>query len=293
MIAYNHYIEFNSLLKKDKKVFGLNKETIRVYEASLDREPIIHSKKLKFFNNQGREVSLYTDREFTVTQNGQMWAFEVEGVVTIYWQSGSFVLEYNKHENFSESLLEYWVVHAALPFFFTIEAKYDFLHAGAVEVDEKPVLFTAESFGGKSTMTDYFMQKGHPMISDDKVGTYIKEKKVYAVPSHPHHRPYRKMEDLGYFVENMANEPKPIHAIYQLERVKGDARIEISELWGIEKFKALRYSSEINLPFLKEKRFAYLSSLANLLPVYRVSVPWDLNRLEEVYNAICGHSRTL
>ena len=35
------------------------------------------------------------------------------------------------------------------------------------------------------------------MISDDKVATFIKEELIYAVPSYPYHRPYRKVEDLG------------------------------------------------------------------------------------------------
>ena len=131
------------------------------------------------------------------------------------------------------------------------------------------------------------------MVSDDKVATYEKNGVFFSVPSIPFHRPYRKIEDLGYFVENVASSPKPIHAIYEL--VKSDAKtdIVISELSGIEKFKSLRYSSEINLSFLKAKRFTFLSRLAKVVPVYKVIVPWDMERLDEVYTAIVTHSRTL
>jgi len=60
---------------------------------------------------------------------------------------------------------------------------------------------------------------------------------------------------------------------------------------GIEKFKLLRYSSEINLSFLKEKRFAFLTRMAKAVPVYKVTVPWDMKRLGEVHAMICKHSR--
>jgi hypothetical protein len=183
-------------------------------------------------------------------------------------------------------------LHIVLPIFFTVEETYDFLHAGGVEIEGESVLFMAESFGGKSTMTDYFMKHGHAMISDDKVASIEKEGKFYAIPSHPHQRPYRKMEDLGYFIDNFSKEPSPIHAIYQLEKADSDAMIKIKELNGIEKFKSLRYASETNLFFLKPKRFEYLMEMANSVPVYKVNVPWDLKRLEEVYKAIIIHCKT-
>ncbi len=186
--------------------------------------------------------------------------------------------------------MKYWTLHIVLPIFFTVEERFDFLHAGAVEVEGKPILFVAESFGGKSTMTDFFMKQGHTMLSDDKVGCYESEGTFYAVPSHPHHRPHRGMEDLGFFVENRSKAPKPIHVIYELEKSDPGAAVVITELSGIEKFKSLRYSSEINLSFLKSKRFTFLSNLAKVVPVYKVTVPWDMERLPEVYTMIVKHS---
>jgi serine kinase of HPr protein (carbohydrate metabolism regulator) len=177
-----------------------------------------------------------------------------------------------------------------LPVFFSTEEIYDFLHAGAVEVDDKPILFIAQSFGGKSTLTDYFIKQGHRLISDDKVAVIERGGYIRAIPSHPHHRPYRKMEDLGFFVEDMMTELQPIHAIYELERTKSDADIVITELKGMEKFTSLRVSSEMNLSFLKTKRFSLLMQISNQIPVYKVSVPWSLERLAEVHAAITEHT---
>jgi serine kinase of HPr protein (carbohydrate metabolism regulator) len=180
-----------------------------------------------------------------------------------------------------------------LPLFFTIEETYDFLHAGAVEIDGKPILFIAESFGGKSTMTDFFLKHGHILVSDDKVAIYENNGEFLSVPSHPHHRPHRAMEDLGFFVENIAKEPKPIHAIYELEKSDADVKIKIEQINGVEKFKSLRYASEINIFFLKQKRFEFLMRMANVVTAYKVCVPWDMERLKEVHDAIYAHSEKI
>lgn len=293
MIAYNHYIKFLPELNNLKSVDGTFSDLITVQESSLVNREEKLSHKMIFFNNQGRNIALYTDRPFMRTSVEQRWCFDVEGVVSFFWTSGELTIDYVKAENFTSQLLVYWTLHVVLPIFLTIEEHCYFLHAGAVEIDEKPVLFVAESFGGKSTMTDFFIKQGHVMVSDDKVGVLGKDGEFLAVPSHPHHRPYREMEDLGYFVNNMSNSPKPIHAIYELIRASHDAAITIYETEGIEKFKSLRFSSEINLSFLKKERFADLGRLAKKVPVYKVEVPWDLKRLEEVYASITNHSRAL
>ncbi len=289
MIAYNHYIKFIPELKNDKKVVGAYSDILTVRESSsvsLD-EKLLY--ELTFFNNQGRDVALYADREFARTKKGQLWAFKVKGVVGFFWYSGTLKLEYVKYEKFTEELLEYWCLHIVLPIFLTVEEIYDFFHAGAVEVDSQPILFIADSFGGKSTMTDFFLKKGHTVISDDKVATYVKSRQLFSVPSHPHHRPHRKTEDLGFFIHNFVNTIKPIYAIFELISVESNDLIEIIEIKGIEKFKSLNYSSEITVPFLKQKRFKYLMQIAKLVPVFQITIPWNLNRLNEVHNKIIKH----
>ena len=293
MIAYNHYIKFIPELKNDKKDEGSFSNTITIEESFYKHWKENLKYKWTFFNNQGRDIDLYTDRELSRTVQGQSWAFNVEGVITFFWKSRSSTINYIAQKGFTSQLLEYWSLHTLLPIFFTVEEKFDFLHAGAVEVECKPILFVAESFGGKSTMTDFFIKKNHPMISDDKVAILKKDGAYYAVPSHPHHRPYRKAEDLGFYVANMVTYPKPIHAIYELDATDANADITISEIHGIEKFKILRLSSQINLEFLRTQRFVLLGDIARLIPIYQVTVPWDLNRLNEVHDVICQHCKEI
>ena len=293
MIAYSHYIKFIPELKNDKKVEGDFSETITIKESLYAdwKEKLKH--KWTFYNNQGRDIDLYTERKLTRTIPGQSWAFNVEDVITFFWKSGSETIHYIPQKDFTPQLLEYWSLHTLLPIFFTVEEEFDFLHAGSVEVEGKPILFVAESYGGKSTMTDFFIKKNYPLISDDKVATFKKDGMYYAVPSHPHHRPFRKAEDLGYFVKNMAISSKPIHAIYELESADANADIMISELQGMKKFETLWISSQINLGFLRTQRFSLLMDIARSIPIYKITVPWDLNRLGEVHEIICQHSKEI
>jgi len=241
----------------------------------------------------GRDVILCSNREFDESKIGQPWCYEVQDIVTFYWIGGERTIYYEINEKGDANLLSFWFIHLLLPLYMTFEKMYNFLHAGAVEIDGKPILFIAPSMGGKSTMTDYFIKQGHPLISDDKVSTFIQDGKYMAVGSHPFHRPYRKFEELGYRVENFTADFKPIHSFYELEGVESDADIRIEEIKGFAKFDTLLPNYLYMYSWLKPQRLKYLSGMMNCIKVFRVQVPWDKERLGEVHNIICEHSKGL
>jgi hypothetical protein len=244
-----------------------------------------------FFWSHGREVYLYSDRHFDGAEKGQPWCYEVKDVVRFYWIGGERTIYYVLDEKGDAALLAFWFIHLLLPFYFTLEGKYDFFHAGAVEIDGRPVLFIAPSMGGKSTLTDYFIRKGHALISDDKVPTFIRDEKFMAAGAHPYHRPYRKFEELGYHVKNFMTEFKPIDAFYVLESAAPDADVIFKEITGFRKFDRLLPSYLFLFTFLKPERLHYLGEMLNDIRVFSVQVPRDKQRLDEVYEAICAHNR--
>ena len=247
----------------------------------------------KLYESHGRNVYLYSDREFESTKLGQPWCYEVEDIVTFYWIGGTSTIYFEPGKKGNTYLIGFWFLHLLLPLYMTFEKMYDFLHAGAVEVEGKPILFIALSMGGKSTLTDYFLQKGNTLISDDKVATFIDNKKFMTIGSLPYHRPYRRFEDLGYYAEKFMTKSKPIHAMYELSRSEPDASVKIEEIKGYEKFDTLLPNYLYVFPWLKKERFKYLSQLLNNVRVFRITVPWDMQRLEEVYKAICTHTDSL
>ncbi|MDH5523380.1 MAG: hypothetical protein OEY01_05245 [Desulfobulbaceae bacterium] len=246
-----------------------------------------------FYRAHGRLVYFYSDRVFTGVEADQPWCYEVKGIVRFYWVSGSRSIYYALDEDGDANLLSFWFIHLLLPLYFTLENMYDFLHAGAVEIEGKPVLFIAPSMGGKSTMTDYFINQGHTLISDDKVPTFIDRGRFMAVGSHPYHRPYRKFEELGYCVDNYTTEFNPIHAFYALKTADADAEIEITEIKGVEKFTTLLPNYLYTFSFLRPQRLHYLGQMLNSIKVFTVTVPWDIKQQGKVHDAICSHSQRI
>jgi len=140
-----------------------------------------------------------------------------------------------------------WLIHIVLPAALTLDDTYYFLHTGSVNIENKAVLFTGESYAGKSTLTEYFLQKGHALVSDDKLATFQKDEKFYAKPSHAFHRPYRAPEELGRVSENFNTQELEMGTIYWLEPAEATESIEITELKGLKKFECLRYATEMDL----------------------------------------------
>jgi hypothetical protein len=248
---------------------------------------------LVYQNNQDRQISLLTDHEFTIPSVEQPWIFHVENVISFAWETQGRVIRYRFHELATDEIFQFWLYHVVLPIYFSISQIYRFLHAGAVEIDEKSVLFMAPSHGGKSTLTDYFLRRGHPLITDDKMATYERDGIYYAVPSHPYHRPFRTVEVLGHLSENSTTQIRPIHAIYILEKSEPDVECLIRPLKGVEKFSRLHEGGEMNFSFFTPQYVTYLAGLANKVQVFNVTVPHDLERLEEVYQIIKNHTNSL
>jgi hypothetical protein len=293
MVAYGTKIKSDIAFPLD-----LSQETEVQHEVAL-LSPV--PKELKaaitcgfpLYRTHGRRVYLYSDRLFDGSDIGQPWHYEVKGVASFYWRGGEGTIYYRLHKESNVELLSFWFVHLMLPLYLTMEGKYDFFHGGSVEIDGKAVLFCAPSMGGKSTLTDYFIRQGHPLISDDKIPTFVKKKTLMLAGSHPYHRPYRKFEELGYRVTHFSTHFLPMHALYVLEKVAFDAPISIDEVYGFKKFDAMLPHYLYAFPFLKKQRMVYLAQLLNRVRVFTVKRPWDLERLDEVYASICAHSNTL
>lgn len=242
--------------------------------------------RLHLTASHGRDLSLATDRELSASMPGQPWCFEVEGVVRFTWKGGSRLVAIESLKECTDKLIAFWLIHIFLPLYFTLEGWYEVIHACAVEVDGHAVLFTGPSHGGKSTLTDFFLQQGHSLISDDKVATFADDGRYFAVPSHPNHRPYRRAEDLGHRVERFSRQVQHIDRIYALKAAEPDAPVRIEAVKGHRKFADLLPSHLFDLGIERERRIRYLTALLGWVPVYRVTLPWELKRLKAVHDAI-------
>ncbi len=234
----------------------------------------------------GQQGRYFSQTPFEEAGETFSWGLEIQNVLTLVWQPELQTILYMKHNHYTAQRLQFWIYHTFFPMSLEFNHVYHYLHVGAVETDGKTLFFSAPSFGGKSTLTDYFIQQGATLISDDALGIEKRENAYHAVPAYPFHRPYREPEVLGYKVEKFAQEAKAVYAVFLLKQVDPTEPVHISRVKGIEKFKALHHAVFIEFPFRKKERFDFFSKMAQSVPVYEVSIPWDLNRLDEVYRAI-------
>lgn len=218
------------------------------------------------------------------------WALEIKNVLTLLWEPEKANISYLKATGYTPQRLHFWILHTFFPMVLELNRTYRMLHVGAVAIAEKPVLFSAPSFGGKSTLTDFFIRKGHPLYADDSLAIEKQGSRYLALPAYPYHRPYRDPEVLGYEVQNMAKAHKPVHALFLLEKCEAKEKIAITQCKGIEKFQAFHYANFINFSFRKKERFDYFTEMAKHIPVYKITIPWDKKRLAEVYGAIVKHA---
>ncbi len=288
MKAFNYNIVFASEPTLNDGISDPLLETIRIVEA---KEPL-NCTRLKYRSGyeewgNSRQVRYCAEREFTQCLDRDCtWALEIKPIVTFVWQAGRHTIAYEPHTHFTPKLLEMWTLSLLLIVKFTLEDKYDMFHAAAIEVEGKCIAFKANCRGGKSTLTDYFVRQGYTMFSDDILGIYHKDETYFAVPSYPYLQPNRQIEDLGHSILNIAEEPKPLKAIYLLKKVKPDAPILIEKVTGIEKFNSFHDRSFLELTFLNQYLFKKQCRMTLDIPVYRITVPWNKKRLEEVKCAI-------
>ncbi len=266
-----------------------------LYIVQTDTSPSLNDyvNYFTFHNNQGRELELSSPESFNTDKKTNKLMFQVKDIVDFFWDFNNNVISYRLLKNGTRKLLEYWLYHIVLPIYFTLKEKYLFLHVGAVSVEHNPVIFMANSFGGKSTLTDFFLKKGHALITDDKLATYKENEEFFAVASHPYHRPYREQETLGIKASNIENKPNIFKTIYVLQKASKDSTIQFNKLHGIKKFKHLHSACEMEFPFTFQKNTEYLLELSKKVQLFTIEIPWDLNRLEEVYNKIIEHQKNL
>jgi hypothetical protein len=296
----NHSILYGVPVQADLEFF---EHAGALRPAALDAAPVtltrsasplsLSPEQLPLYQTHGRVINLYSDRLMGPSQLGQPWQFVVADVLILSWVGGSADVQYQLLEHGTQELLVFWFAHIFMPIYLTLERSFDFIHAAAVELGNRPVMFIAPSTGGKSTLGDYFLKQGHPMLSDDKVATFLQTGRFWAAPSHPHHRPFRAVEVLGYPIENFASQPRPIHAFYVLEAGEPDDLVEITEVLGFRKFEELLPNYLFSFDFLQRKRMKWLAELADTSRVFRVKRPWNLERQHETYDAICHHSGSI
>lgn len=240
-----------------------------------------------------KKIRYFSEKPFATKCKSISWALEIEETMVLIWDSNRREIYYEELMYYTADKLLFWILHTFLPLVLELDDKYKILHMGSVEVREKAILFSALSYGGKSTLTDYFLKKGHALIGDDTVALEKKNNKYSVISSYPYYRPYREVGTLGFLSENYSLYARELQCIYVLKKVESKESVNIQKICGVKKFKALHLSSYIFFDYMQEERFSFFSRISSLIDVYEISVPWELSRLNEVYEMILLHTQKM
>ena len=201
----------------------------------------------------------------------------------------------------SEDLLKYWILQQIIPLFLLLNGSTEFLHGMAVSAmpyqkdqsDLSCMGFLGPSYAGKSTLLSYFLSRGHALVTDDQLAL---SRRDYAevLPAAPFYRAYRAAEELGVCTALYSATATQLHRLYLLTPAQPETEVRIEKLFGMDAVTALFPNIHYNLHNsakpdffpLVEDRFRGIADVSRRIPIARLHVPRDLDRLPEVYDLI-------
>ncbi|MEP4486936.1 MAG: hypothetical protein ABJ013_15000 [Halioglobus sp.] len=253
---------------------------------SQSRQSLLHlrtaGQRSEWLAMSGRQGQYSAQKPFNQCGPTDAWMLHIRDVLILRWKPLENTVWYEPLAEYTPARLRFWILHTLVPVILTQRRYCEFLHAGAIAYNGEAMIFTAASFGGKSTLTHYCLQQGFALVADDCVGLRTLGTKIEAVPGYPFCRPYRAAEELGTQVSDYAHSCLPVKAIYSLEKVAATATAQLLTLSGAARMQVLWENRFTAVSYLKAEQFKTTATLANELPVYRLLVPQSLDKLESV-----------
>lgn len=187
---------------------------------------------------------------------------------------------------------------------------FQVLHACAVLINHKAVLFLADSQQGKSTIASTLANKGFPLLSDDLVPVKFnrQENQFYAYPAYPviklwpaHFNRLFKGHDSALYLDKdlkkcrvrvdslnsslFFNRPVPISLIYHLQRCDQIEHFSARPLANVDAMtKLIRYSFAAPIMIAMQWQPQRLKSFSRLCSTDKkmreLSYPSDINKLD-------------
>jgi len=201
----------------------------------------------------------------------------------------------------SEDLLKYWILQQIIPLFLLLNGSTEFLHGMAVSAipyrnDQSGLScigFLGPSYAGKSTLLSYFLARGHALVTDDQLALSRRDY-TEVLPAPPFYRAYRAAEELGVCAALYSAAATQLQRLYLLAPAPSGTGVLIERLFGMDAVTALfpnihyslHNSSKPDCFPLVENRFRGIADVSRRIPIARLYVPRNLNRLSEVYDLI-------
>ena len=239
------------------------------------------------------------------------WVFHQARVADYYMWPDRIVC--HQHDDQTTDLVELYFL-SLLTGFWLESGGSVVLHASAVSVDERAVVFLATNTAGKSSLATSLMLAGHPLLTDDLLAISLSEEAAIGHPGFPQMRMWPDLADhfLGEHehlphvlpdtekrlvrvgaqgIGSFSPAARPLHCLYVPERLAGpDGEIRIERIPPqealIELVKESFLTAVLEKTGLHRERFGRLAALVGQVPISRLVYPSGLERLPDVRDAI-------
>ncbi len=229
--------------------------------------------------------NIYEDTRVRYIDNPNYFIFEIENDCQLIWYKDlyPYKIEY-KIYSATPYRVKYWILHTFLPLVYELFLDSLVLHASSIEIDGKAVSIVAPSMGGKSTLAYYAVDKRRAGLICDESTVLRFESGVLVTPTHPYIRYFRKRFHLGKKVDNFVQGSIELDSIIVLQ--KGENRISISKLKGIEAFKRLLDATLIDMGRLEKNRFEKLLRVYKNIDIYLLKFPDNIDLISDIFDTI-------
>jgi hypothetical protein len=293
-VAYGVEVHSPIMLPLDIPLGGVSDQVLNLQLVGPSNQKNIFSYQTPAAIIHGRQIQLSSNIDFSSsrTLNERHWKINIAGLCSFFWvnSSNTMIVEYENELDLEK--FSFWLLHTIIPIYLVLKQSAIMLHAAAVEFDKKAILFIAPSFGGKSTLADFFIRQEHFLFSDDKIRLEYRDQGYFAFPSYSYMRAYREFETLGRITNKFSNRPLPIGNIYFLNHIEPGGDCSIEQILGLQKFEILNNAYLYEPVSISKIEMQYLMGLVRKCAVYQVNIPRDITRLSEVYQMIIEHEKS-
>jgi len=244
-------------------------------------------------------------------QQGGRYLLKLENLGAFVVESGYRQVVGFPDEGVPPSRLQEMFFHRVAPWLLQRQ-EWDTLHGSAVLTNGGVLAFSGPQRRGKSTLARAWSERGGVAYADDAVPFLVRDGAVLAAqlpqrlklrePSASRFEPYPVAEtavDGREVVHDLESTLRPLRAVYWLEAMAGDARNPVSRLQRVPPAEAFPLLlSEVHYfslrdPDCNRKMVRNYLTLAQTVPVFRLSFAPDLDLLPAVLDQLAGHQRDL
>ena len=234
----------------------------------------------------GRVMILRSESDKRLVDYRGSWSLEVEGVVVFGGTGELNQILYAPLPSTHQDIVEFWFIHHVLPLYLSFMKGWKLLHASSVEKDGESMLFFAPSHGGKSTLAEYFVCRGHNLVSDDKVVVGLEDDCLFSHISHSRYRPYRRYEDLGKQARKPGAAKLPIGTLFCLQPIAEQLDVTAGLMAKRDAFKVVQDACLFADGTHDIATLKLLGALASKVTMYRLFVPGNKEKLPQVYEQV-------